>query len=108
MAAPARPPRARRPLITAWRRPRTLEMPGAFLRSCVLARRRQRPPGHGTYLRERPLAKLLDERDARLVVGPLHLRELVVARHAADERQRLDVGEQADRAVRPREAARAA
>ena len=33
-----------RPLITAWRRPRPLEIPEGFPRVCVLARRRQRPP----------------------------------------------------------------
>ena len=40
-----------RPLITAWRRPRPLEMPEAFLRVCVLASRRQRTPKRATTCR---------------------------------------------------------
>ena len=43
---------ARGPLITAWRCPRPLEIPEGFLRVCVLARRRQRPPDDArTYVR---------------------------------------------------------
>ncbi len=58
MAPPAGTHIARRPLITAWRRPRPLEIPEGFLRVCVLARRRQRPPGRRTYPRAAPLALL--------------------------------------------------
>src|SRR4051812_37422598 len=45
---------ATRPLITA-RRPRPLEIPEGFLRVCVLASRRQRPPGRRAYDRPEPL-----------------------------------------------------
>src|SRR3954471_22677726 len=52
VAPPVSTHAARRPLITAWPCPRPLEIPEGFLRVCVLARRRQRPPGHAhTHVR---------------------------------------------------------
>src|SRR5919202_1351771 len=56
VAPQASPHAAWRPLITDWLRPRPLEIPEGFLRVCVLASRRQRPPGRRAYPRAEPLA----------------------------------------------------
>src|SRR4051794_32716768 len=58
-----------RPLITAWRRPRPLEIPEGSLRVCVLARRRQRPPDRRTYPREEPLDRRAPEGEPALELG---------------------------------------